>query len=85
MLDDAGDPTRIAEGWERRFIADAQRAKEVIELYTELGYEVCADPVQPKDVGEDCEDCQLLAALQFKIIYTRKRRSDRLAGLDHER
>jgi len=69
-----GDPARIADGWERRFIADAQRAQEAMELYALLGYEVCADPVSPEELGEDCGDCRLLAALQFKIIYTRRRR-----------
>ncbi|KPK63213.1 MAG: hypothetical protein AMS21_06805 [Gemmatimonas sp. SG8_38_2] len=68
-----GDPQRIAEGWERRFIADGRRAAEMIELYSQLGYEVVADPVSADEVGEDCDDCRLLAALQFKIIYTRKR------------
>lgn len=70
-----GDPRRIADGWERRFIADGRRAEEMMELYSQLGYEVCADPVSAEEIGEDCEDCQLLAALQFKIIYTRKRES----------
>jgi len=69
-----GDPARLADGWERRFIADAQRASEAMELYERLGYEVCADPVKAEEVGEDCGDCQLLAALQFKVIYTRRRR-----------
>jgi hypothetical protein len=69
-----GDPARLADGWERRFIADAQRAREAMELYERLGYEVCADPVTADEVGEDCVDCQLLAALQFKVIYTRRRR-----------
>ena len=68
-----GDPGRIADGWERRFIADAQRAKEAMELYERLGFEVCADPVKAEEVGDDCGDCQLLAALQFKVIYTRRR------------
>lgn len=68
-----GDPARIADGWQRRFIADARRAKEATELYERLGYEVCADPVKPEEVGTDCGDCQLLAALQFKVIYTRRR------------
>jgi hypothetical protein len=68
-----GDPARIADGWERRFIADAQRAKEAMELYEHLGYEVCADPVKAEEVGEECGDCQLLAALQFRVIYTRRR------------
>jgi hypothetical protein len=73
-----GDPQRIADGWERRFIADGRRAEEMVELYSQLGYEVCADPVSPDVVGEDCDDCQLLAALQFKIIYTRKRATGEL-------
>lgn len=71
-----GDPERLAEGWERRFIADPGRAREAIELYTQLGYEVLADPVRPEDLGEGCEDCVLVAALRFQVIYTRKRGSE---------
>jgi len=70
------NPERIADGWERRFVADAQRAKEALDLYTEMGFEVCADPVRPDELGEDCEDCMLLAQLRFKTIYTRKKRED---------
>ena len=68
-----GDPQRLADGWERRFIADGERAKEAMALYQELGYEVCADPLRPEDMADDCEDCKLLMLLQFKTIYTRKR------------
>ncbi len=70
------DPQRVADGWERRFIADPQRAKEAIDLYTEMGFEVCADPVRSEELGEDCEDCRLLAQLRFKTIYTRKMKKD---------
>ncbi len=68
-----GDPERLADGWERRFIADGRRAEEAIELYEQLGYEVCADPVRRDDVGDDCDDCQLVALLKFVTIYTRKK------------
>ena len=34
------DPKLIAEGWERRFIADAKRAQDAIEMYAEMGHEV---------------------------------------------
>ncbi len=68
-----GDPARLADGWERRFIADGERAEESVRLYEELGYEVCADPIQPEDLGDDCEDCQLVARLNFKTIYTRRK------------
>ncbi len=67
-----GDPQRLADGWERRFIADGRRAEEAIALYEQLGYEVCADPVQREDVGDDCDECQLVALLKFVTIYTRK-------------
>lgn len=70
-----GDPKRLADGWERRFIADGERAKEAIELYEQLGYDVCADSLRPEDMANDCEDCKLLMLLQFKTIYTRRRAS----------
>jgi hypothetical protein len=68
-----GDPQRLADGWERRFIADRQRAEEMTALYEELGFEVAADPIRPEDMDDDCEDCQLLAKLQFQMIYTRRK------------
>jgi hypothetical protein len=71
----APDPQRLADGWERRFIADARRAEEVTALYEQLGFEVAADPIRPEQLGDECDDCQL-ALLQFKTIYTRPRRAE---------
>lgn len=67
------DPELTAAGWERRFIADGQRAREAMELYTQLGFEVCAVPVQPSELEDGCEDCRAVSLLQFKTIYTRKK------------
>jgi hypothetical protein len=67
------NPERLADGWERRFLADPVRAKEAVELYTAMGFEVVADPVRPDELGEECEACRLLAQLHFKTIYTRKK------------
>ncbi|MEJ2216230.1 MAG: hypothetical protein P8099_06405 [Gemmatimonadota bacterium] len=67
------DPARVADGWERRFITDGTRAEEVIALYEELGYEVCADPVRPEELRNECDACRLVALLRFQTIYTRKR------------
>ncbi len=77
----APDPALVREGWERRFVADGRRATEAMELYKELGYEVRAEPVRLEEVADECEDCQLLIALEFKTIYTRKRSDlDRESG-----
>ncbi len=67
------DPARVADGWERRFIADGKRAEEAIALYEELGYEVCADPVRSEELRDECEACRLVALLRFQTIYTRRR------------
>ena len=67
------DPELVAEGWQPRFIADARQAKEATELYTQLGFEVRAEPVPVEQMEDDCSDCQVLILLQFKTIYTRKK------------
>ena len=67
------DPERIADGWERRFIADAKRTRESIELYESLGFEVVADPLRTHEMGEECDDCLLVALMQFRTIYTRRK------------
>jgi hypothetical protein len=67
-----GDPVLLADGWERRFMTDGARAREAVELYASLGYEVRAEPVRREDVADDCEDCQLVMLLKFATIYTRR-------------
>jgi len=74
-LMNAGDPrdrARIADGWERRFVADRARAEEAKRLYGELGFEVVADPVAPEDLPDGCGPCRLAGELQFRIVYTRR-------------
>jgi len=68
------DPALIAEGWERRFTADEQRTKEVVELYTQLGYEVRTEPVRAEELDDDCQDCQSVVSVYFRTIYTRKKK-----------
>lgn len=69
------DPALVAEGWQARFIADARQTKEAVELYAQLGFEVRAEPVPVEQMGDDCSDCQALILLQFKTIYTRKKKN----------
>jgi hypothetical protein len=67
------DPALVAEGWQRRFTVDEERAKEVTELYTELGFEVRSEPVITGDVADDCHDCHSFVVLRLRTIYTRPR------------
>lgn len=67
------DPALTAQGWERRFTADEQRAREAIELYGKLGFEVHAEPARPNELEEDCGDCRTVVAFHFLTIYTRKK------------
>jgi hypothetical protein len=69
----SADPALVVEGWERRFTTDVQRVEEVIELYSQLGYEVRAVPVPSEEVHEDCSDCHLVMARNFRTIYTRRK------------
>jgi hypothetical protein len=66
------DPQRVAEGWTRRFVADSARAEEVLELYRQLGFDAVADPIAPEDLHGSCEQCRVVAQLQFKVVYTRR-------------
>ena len=67
------DPALVAEGWERRFTADAHRAQEAIELYVQLGYEVRAESLLPEQLTDECEGCRSPVISEFKTIYTRKK------------
>jgi len=67
------DPELVAQGWERRFTADPQRAKEAIELYATLGFEVRAEPVRPQELDDDCGECGAVVSFHFLAIYTRKK------------
>ena len=69
---DEADPVRLAEGWERRFIAQGARLDEMMRLYEALGYEVVADPVSGGRSGVECEGCRLATQFEFKLIYTRR-------------
>lgn len=70
----AADPARLSEGWERRFVVEARRAAEYVDLYTSLGFETCADAVRAEQVADECDDCRIALLLHFRMIYTRPRR-----------
>ena len=71
------DPARLAEGWVRRFVVEARRAPEYLDLYVSLGFEVVADAVRREQVADECDDCRIALLMEFQTIYTRPRGADR--------
>jgi hypothetical protein len=69
----AGDPVLLAEGWERRFVADGARVEELTRLYEDLGYEVRTQRIRPEQIGGSCEGCRAAILAGFQMIYTRRR------------
>ncbi len=66
------DAELIAAGWQFRFIADAKRVQEAVEMYEELGQEVCVKALALEALREECHGCLLLLK-QLKALYTRKK------------
>ncbi|MFQ5706609.1 MAG: hypothetical protein ACE5HO_04120 [bacterium] len=66
------DPELLAAGWERRFIADARMARDAIDTYGDLGYEVRLEPIDPEGLRDECSGCKVLFK-HFSAVYTRKK------------
>jgi hypothetical protein len=60
-----------AAGWQRRFEADASRARELVDLYCELGYEVTTRPIAPEEIGPECAGCAIVLCQRYVGVYTR--------------
>jgi len=66
------DPQLVAQGWERRFVTDGQRASEVVDLYRQLGFEARLEPLRAEGAEGDCADCRLVQILHMAMVYTRR-------------
>jgi hypothetical protein len=66
----------VAAGWQRRFEAEATRAAELVDLYSELSYEVTTRPIVPEEIGADCAGCAIVACQRYVAVYTRRPQGD---------
>ena len=66
------DPKLVAEGWERRFMANPDEIEDIIRLYTELGFQVHTEAIQTTELSAICGDCRLATCRTYVTIYTRK-------------
>ncbi len=67
------DPSLAEQGWERRFMADPRQVEEATRLYTELGFEVRMETIDPSELNEICGSCRLATCRAYVTLYTRKR------------
>lgn len=65
------DPALVAEGWVRRHVVDPDRARESVELYRSMGYEVTVRPLIPEDFGPMCKECASAICRSLVLVYTR--------------
>ena len=61
-----------AAGWERRFEANEARARELVDLYSELGFEVTTCSIEPEEIGPECAGCAVVACQQYVAVYTKR-------------
>jgi len=61
-----------AAGWQRRFEAEANRAGELVDLYSDLGYEVTTSKIAPQEIGPECAGCAIVACQRYVALYTRR-------------
>lgn len=66
------DPALIAAGWVRRHLVDPDRARESVELYESMGFEVLAHELTPADFGPRCQECASIVCRSYVLIYTRR-------------
>ena len=64
--------TLLAQGWERRHLADPARAQEAIKTYEALGFEVRAERLTREDFGSSCFACSAAVCKTYVLIYTRR-------------
>lgn len=66
------DAKLLAEGWLRRFITDAERAKYARDMYEELGHEVRIEPIALEELKDECQGC-LQILQQMRAVYSREK------------
>jgi len=62
------------EGWLRQFVADEALAKDAVEIYDLLGYEVHLQSL-PRNHSKKCNSSSKKSEGQCRIVYIRPKKS----------
>jgi hypothetical protein len=63
------------QGWLRQFVADEAQAKDAVEIYDLLGYEVHLEPPKRPRSKKGCSSCPTQSQDPCQIVYVRPRGS----------
>ena len=63
------------EGWELASTTSGAHLRRILEMYRELGLEVCLEEVTPEECG-GCTICYVAGGEAITRIYTRRKRSE---------
>lgn len=65
------DEALTAQGWAFRCNTDANRLREVVDTFEEMGYEVRLEPLNLEGLNEACSGC-LETLSQLSAVYVRR-------------
>jgi len=63
------------KGWQKKSTTDEPRLAELVEMYTEIGYDTHLEPFHP-DEESGCTECMKLQADRYKTIYIKKKSAE---------
>jgi len=64
------DPALTAGGWTRRTVTTVERAEEMSQLYSEIGFEVMVRRLDESNYAEECTGCA--SGPSPVVVYTRR-------------
>ncbi len=65
------DSALTDDGWEWRGNADSRRSRDLVDMYSEVGFEVRLEPIEVDNMCSACDGCKG-AFSEFSAVYIRK-------------
>ena len=65
------DDALTAQGWEFRCNTDANRLREIVDTFEEMGFEVRLEPLNLEGIDDACNGC-VETLCQLSAVYVRR-------------
>ncbi len=67
----SGDEALTAQGWEFRCNTDANRLREIVDTFEEMGFEVRLEKLNLEGLNESCTGC-IETLCELSAVYIRR-------------